>query len=70
VRGLLEIENVEGPGRAGDDVGSLLHALGEAALLQESGDSAERRNVGARGQKFNEFTTGGKGGLAHNGCRL
>ena len=59
VSGLFEIENVEGAGRAGDDVGCFLHALGEAALLEEGGDSAERRNVGAGGQKFDEFTTGG-----------
>ena len=70
VSSLLEIENVEGAGRAGDDVGSFLHALGEAALLEESGDSAERRNVRACGQKFNKFTTGSRGGLAHDGCRL
>jgi hypothetical protein len=70
VSGLLEIENVQGAGRAGDDVGCFLQALGEAALLEESGDSSERSNIGARGQKFNEFTTGGKGGLAQNGCRL
>ncbi len=58
VSSLLEIENVEGACRAGNDVGSFLHALGEAALLEESGDSAERRNVGARGQKLNKFATG------------
>ena len=57
--GLFKIENVEGAGGAGDDVGSFLHALGEAGLLEESGDSPERRNVGACGQKFNKFTTGG-----------
>ena len=47
VSGLLEIENIEGAGRAGNDVGSFLHALGEAALLEEGSDSAERRNVRA-----------------------
>ena len=59
VGGLLEIENVEGAGRAGDDVGGFLHALSEAGLLEERGDSPERCDIGARCQEFDEFTTGG-----------
>ena len=70
VRGLLEIENVEGAGRAGDDVGGLLRALREAGLFEIGGDSAERRNVWAGGQKFDEFTSCFGGGWAHDGCRL
>ena len=70
VSGFLEIENVESAGRAGDYIGGFLHALGEAASLKESGDAAERRDIGTSGQKFNELTPCGGGRLFHDGCRL
>jgi hypothetical protein len=49
VGGLLEIENIECTGRAGDYVGSFLRALCEAVSLKERGHSAKRRDVGAGG---------------------
>ena len=44
---------------SGNDVGSRLGVLREGALLEEGGDAAERGDIGARGQKFQKFTTGG-----------
>src|SRR5580700_6756976 len=74
VSGLLEIENIEGVGRSGNDVGSggtflrdslagglgrgLGGCLGQGALLEESGDSAAGSNIGACGHEFHKFTTG------------
>ena len=58
VSGLLEIEDVEGFGRVCNDVGSFLGVLGEGALLEEGGDSAERSDIGAGGQKLQKFATG------------
>ncbi len=71
VRGLLEIENVEGFGRRGDHIGSSRgfrsDCLSQAALLEESSDSAERGNIRAGGQKFKKFATSRRGinALAH-----
>ena len=67
VSDVLEIEDVEGVGRVSHKVGGFLGALGEGALLDESGDSAERGNIGACGKKPEKFAAGGGGGIVHHG---
>jgi hypothetical protein len=66
----LEIENVEGFTRAGNDAGNFLGVLREALLFEEGRDSAKRSNIRTGSHKFQKFTTGCEpaGMLSHDDC--
>ncbi len=70
VSDLFEIEDIQGVGRATNKVGRFRGLLGGRALLEEAGQSAERGDIGAGGQKLEKFAPGRGGGMVLHSLRI